>query len=1369
MEGVKISLEPLNDTNYHSWSIKMKSYLITKGIWKGVEDSAGNAEESIKALALITMHVADHLLGALSEAANAGVAWKLLEETFKSKSVARRLQLKREMQNLKMKGDESVTSFVGRARDLFRELKAAGDVIKEEELAWSVLTGLPSEYDTLVTVLETNNQNLNLETILPILIVHEQRLEGVEGSKSKEVDKAVAFIASGSKRGFSGGKRGAGHASRERRSDLKCHNCGKQGHVMRECRSPVRCNKCLKTGHMAAECRGVQTCLKCGKPGHVAKDCREGGQPRGGLAYAANTSTGNGGEWLLDSGSNQHLTGNKNFFKTFRSLSKVAGRITFGNGEVMHAEGEGSVELLCKTPDGEKRVTLTEVKYVPGMPVNLFSVSRAVSRGSDVVFRSGRSQIVHEGEVQLQARQVDGVYVIELAESSESMCNVVRSVETAALWHRRLGHAGFEKLAKMVEGEHVEGVRVKPEEFRAELTRVCEPCMMGKQTREPFWRERESETVVNGSLDLVHTDVCGPMPEKSKGGSRFFLTVLDEFSKLSVVVPIAKKSEVPKRLDEVFDRLETETGRRVKAVQSDRGSEYLNRETLEVFGKRGVVHRTTARYSPEQNGAAEALNRRLEERIRAMLADSGLPGSMWAEAVVCANYTRNRTPVVSHGKTPLEVFTGRAPDLAHLRVWGARAFMHVPKETRRKLKPVSEKGWFVGYEPNSTGYRFLRERDGRILVTRDLIVDEGRVGGETAIEVESGTEKLSKEPAAVLALPGPLPKVELEEIDLRSDDEELGDQPDGRRYPDRVRVAPTRYFAHAARSDDYKLVGADLKPSNVVELGSDFEKEEEGARDPSRVSPSTRTGVGAAPTGEANTGTPGGTLREPQTYQEAVGGEQGELWRLSMDEEMRSLMENGTWELVEKPEGVRAIPMKWVYKIKRDANGNVERFKSRLVAKGFLQRQGVDFEEVYAPVSKHTTLRALLGVVAAGDLELHQLDVKTAFLNGKLEEVIFMQQPEGYEQGGSKMVCRLRKALYGLRQAPRAWHQRLKEELGELGFTASESDAALFSGVVDGERVWVVVWVDDILIAASGEPRLAKVKSHLASKFDVRDLGEAEFFLGMELTRDRTARTVKLTQKKLTRELVERFGMTEAKARSVPLGAGEKLTRDGEPLRTDKFPYSELIGSLLYLSVCTRPDIAQAVGALARYMANPTEDHWRAALGVVRFLAGTAEDGVTFGGSEETLVGYCDADYAGDVDSRRSTTGYVFLMYGGAVSWSSRLQPTVAASTVEAEYMSAASAAKEALWLRKLCGDLGMSGGAVQMYGDNQGALRLLKHPIASQRSKHIDIMHHFVRERVARGEVRFDYIPTAQMVADILTKALETKKFRMCREMLGM
>ena len=858
-------------------------------------------------------------------------------------------------------------------------------------------------------------------------------------------------------------------------------------------------------------------------------------------------------------------------------------------------------------------------------------------------------------------------------------------------------------------------------------------------------------------------DVCGPMPVTSKGGSKYFATVLDDFSKLSIVIPLKTKDQVSKRVEEIITRLENQTGKRVKKVRTDRGREYLNGTLKGVFNSKGIVHETTARYTPEQNGSAERLNRVLEERARAMLAQASIGQEFWAEAVVTANYTRNRTPSSVHGRTPFEVFTGEKPDLSHLRVFGAKAFMHVPKEIRKKMEPVSETGYFVGYEPDSKSYRVLRDKDGRIIVSRDVIVDEGaRKPSEVVVEIGEDDDLTAK---TVESVP------ESEEALLydtagRQTTEEMED---GRSLPWIAEKALTLPEIPLSRQKE-PTKNPSQNPSQAPGYAEDVSLPGDRAGARRRFPGRERKRPGEWYKSNFSAVSTLTERAEPKTYEEALEGEDAELWRQAMDEEMRSLLENGTWELEELPGGVRPLPMKWVYKIKTDASGNVERYKARLVAKGFMQRQGVDFEEVYAPVSKHTTFRALLAVVAADDLELHQLDVKTAFLNGELEEDIYMRQPQGYEEGGANVVCHLLKSLYGLKQASRAWHLYFKREVTTgLSFEASQADAALFVGEVEGEKVFVLIWVDDILIAAPGVGVVNLVKKQLGEKFEVRDLGEAAFFLGMELARDRGTRTLKLSQRKLTKELLGRHSLAAGKPRGVPMPQGTKLTKDGELLDTSKFRYSELIGSLLYLSVCTRPDISQAVGALARYMAAPTVEHWQAALGVVRYLAGTGGLGITFGGSEVTLEGYCDADYAGDTDTRRSTTGYVFMMYGGAVSWSSRLQATVAVSTVEAEYMSAAAAAKEALWFRKLGHDLGLDFGTVKIYCDNQGSIVLLKHPIASQRSKHIDVIHHFVRERVARREIEYEYLNTNNMKADILTKPLTVTKFAKCKAEIGL
>ena len=513
-------------------------------------------------------------------------------------------------------------------------------------------------------------------------------------------------------------------------------------------------------------------------------------------------------------------------------------------------------------------------------------------------------------------------------------------------------------------------------------------------------------------------------------------------------------------------------------------------------------------------------------------------------------------------------------------------------------------------------------------------------------------------------------------------------------------------------------------------------------------------------------------LAEPSTYEEAMASEAAEQWQQAMDEEIASLMANRTWTLEELPPGVQAIPVKWVFKVKAAANGGAERYKARLVAKGYRQRKGIDFDEVFAPVSKYATLRMLLAIVAAEDMELHQLDIKTAFLDGNIEEDIYLQQPPGYSEGPGSLACHLHRALYGLRQAPRQWHARLKQELEAIGFTESEADPGLFSYRSKQNTLYLLVYVDDILIAAQSISSVEWAKHQIMSAFEARDLGQAHIYLGMLIERNCTSHSLKLSQQLITAQLLAKHQLLDAKPTSVPLTASTKLTKEeGKPLDKQQHGYSQLIGSLMYLAVCTRPDITQAVGALARFMAAPTTIHWAAALGVLRYLAGTRDHGICFGrnNSSKQLLGYCDSDYAGDLDTRRSTTGYVFLLSGGAITWSSRCQQTVAASTTEAEYMAAAAATKEALWLRKLITDLHRPVSTVTIRANNQGAVQLLKNPITSMRSKHIDVVYHFARERVARKEVAFEYVRTDHMLADFLTKPVAEGKHSFCRGGLGL
>jgi Reverse transcriptase (RNA-dependent DNA polymerase) len=449
-----------------------------------------------------------------------------------------------------------------------------------------------------------------------------------------------------------------------------------------------------------------------------------------------------------------------------------------------------------------------------------------------------------------------------------------------------------------------------------------------------------------------------------------------------------------------------------------------------------------------------------------------------------------------------------------------------------------------------------------------------------------------------------------------------------------------------------------------------------------------------------------------------------------------------------------------VFKIKRNEKGQILKYRARLVAKGFKQIAGQDFSEVFAPVSKHATFRMLLSIVASNDLELHHIDVKTAFMNGELQEEIYMQPPPGWE-GTSSMAWRLHKGVNGLKQAARAWNEKLTATVQKLGFNPSNSDVSLYISGTPPNACYLLCYVDDILIAGSMS-KVESVKRQIAEIFKCDDMGQASLFLGMKIIRNRAQRKLWVGQSHYVLEILERAGLKDCRPRKTPLDANLTLSKDaGEPAPDSLDEYQELVGCLLYLTGCTRPDIAQSVGVLSRFMSAPTNVHMSSVKQVIRYLAGTVHLGLEFSEGKNEIVGYCDADYAGDIDKRKSTSGYVFLMNGASISWSSKLQPTVAMSTCEAEFVAAANAAKEVLWLASLLGDFTGKVKPVKLFVDNQGALKLIHHPHAHQKTKHIDIAYRFIQDRAERGEIICEYIETAKMVADCTTKAVPLAKLQ--------
>ena len=511
--------------------------------------------------------------------------------------------------------------------------------------------------------------------------------------------------------------------------------------------------------------------------------------------------------------------------------------------------------------------------------------------------------------------------------------------------------------------------------------------------------------------------------------------------------------------------------------------------------------------------------------------------------------------------------------------------------------------------------------------------------------------------------------------------------------------------------------------------------------------------------------------REPRSVTEAMSSNESEKWSEAMEREMKSIESNNVWELVELPEGKKPIGCKWVYKVKTGADGEVERYKARLVAKGFSQQYGLDYDQTFSPVARFESLRLLLALAVQNGLTVHQMDVTTAFLNGTLKEEVYMDQPEGYvEKGKEKLVCRLNHSLYGLKQAPRCWNSVLDQKLKENGFVQTASNPCIYKAV-SGDDFIIGIYVDDILLAGKSKERMIEVKSVLSNMFEVKDLGELNYFLGVKVVQNHKDGTIWIGQPTFTESLLNKFQMHQCKSLTTPTDTGTKLvngTEDSEYV--DKSEYQSLVGSLLYLSMRTRPDITYAVSVTARFCSNPTTQHMTAVKRILRYLRGTTHHGLLYKRSRsKELIGYSDADWGGDRNDCKSTSGYLFQLGGTAITWQSKKQTCVALSTAEAEYIALAGAAQEAVWLKHLYQEIADTPEKpVLINEDNQAAIAISRNPQYHGRVKHIDIKYHFIREQVHNGNIELEYCRTSEMIADMLTKGLGRVQLQKLRELAG-
>jgi len=676
------------------------------------------------------------------------------------------------------------------------------------------------------------------------------------------------------------------------------------------------------------------------------------------------------------------------------------------------------------------------------------------------------------------------------------------------------------------------------------------------------------------------------------------------------------------------------------------------------------------------------------------------------------------------------------------RILGCTAYVHVPEEKRIKLDSHALKGQLIGYGGTNQWKVSIPENE--VVTSRDVVFDEGE-----------GEKLMAEVPAAAPTIE-PIIHDEIRVL--------LGP-------PDQYPTPPATIHSHTASPEPEKSPSA--SPEAASEASEDEEpqpakpgQKQKFTPPPSRVSERRGKGQHTPRYGEtvakmAQTSNPDDE-EEPTTFREATTHPtRAKEWEKAIMDEYNSIMRNNTWRLVPRPANRQVVSCKWVFKHKKDQFGRITRLKARLVARGFSQIYGVDYLDTYAPVAKLASIRILFAIAASLDLEIHQMDVVTAFLANALHEEIYMEQPEGFIDDGQDldMVCELGKSLYGLKQSARLWNQKLDRYLRKIGYTQTNTDHCVYVNKDTG--VIVAMWVDDLIIFGKDSVGVDLLKLQLRMKFEMKDMGELRYFLGIQVHRDRKKKLLQILQRGYVSMILERFGMQNSTPVSTPMATGTKLTKTTEDSDTaDQKQYQSNVGSQMYAMLCTRPDLAFTISQISQFSSNPSTIHESAAKRALRYLNGTRNFGITFDGNRGlVLEGYSDADWGAGED-RKSISGYVFTLAGGAISWSSKKQATTALSTTEAEYIALVQAAKESIWIQGLLDELGYTvTNSNLIYGDNQGSIALANNPEYHARTKHIDIQYHFIRECVQNNKIDLKYCPTSDMVADGMTKALARER----------
>lgn len=962
MSSVKIdniSVELLKGSeNYQNWKCVVKNVFCIKDLSKTLDGSETDAGKKEKARAHLMLAIDQSVRSHVANIDTAKGIWDKLNAMYEDAGLSRQISLLSGVCSLNLSNCENMQQYINKMMDYFNRLEAVKFILTDTFKIGLMLKGLDDGWKPFIMGLEANSKDLKSDFVM-------QRL--MDAWNSEESSEKKAFVSNKEK--FKSVKNDKG-AIKKDFSKIKCYNCEKMGHYARDC------TKAKKKPSEKSDSKNVT------ESAIVA-------------THKANVCTTQRNEWYIDSGATAHITPFEEILTDIEEISNM--NVYTANNQAMKVSTVGVTKVKF-----DAKLTVKEVLHVPEATANLLSVAKITRNGNSVIFDKNGCRVLNASNTVIAScAEVNGMY--KFVSTRDNCLLSVKDENQLLMWHRKLGHLNYQALLKMKNGA-VDGVNFNE---NADVLKSCKVCCLGKQHVLPY---EESTRQTTSILDLIHSDLCGPMESESFTKAKYFVTFIDDYSRLVFTYFLVNKSDAFEKFKEFKEYVENATGKKIKILRTDNGLEYCNSKFNELCKASGIKHETSCAYTPAQNGVAERCNRTLIERSKCLMFDANLPKRFWAEAVNWSTYLMNHSYSSVHEGIPHERFFNQRVKLEKLKLFGTKVMVLIPKEKRRKLDANSVEMVFTGYDMTRKAYRCVNKSTGDLMVSRNVNFLDAEVENVIVFDLEPENEKPEEvEPEKLVVNP----KNQIEEPSEGGDSDESSEsikENTPRAKKDwGVPNVTTRSNKPPRMLMNFANLSILSDPQYVLKCDSN-----ESAEDPT-------------------------------SFDEIQGRSDRQNWNQAMTEEYDSLMNNETWKLVDIPDGKRVIQTETFFKTKSDADGKVVRHKAKLVARGFSQRYGIDYEETYAPVIRYQNIRMLIALAVKFGLKVHQLDAVTAFLQGDINAERHISQPEGFNDG-SQRVCRLKKAIYDA-------------ELRKMKLMKSKLDPCLY--YEKGSKFFIAIYVDD--------------------------------------------------------------------------------------------------------------------------------------------------------------------------------------------------------------------------------------------------------------------------------------------------------------------